>query len=93
MWALSSNAGRVEESEREGALALLSHIRNAGVWVQGSRFVAKRYTEILEMVGNDFEMARSTFASSSDAMRKALDWELDPVSGLASTAFQPRDPK
>lgn len=45
------------------------------------------------MVGNDFEMARSTFASSSDAMRKALDWELDTVSGLASTAFQPRDPK
>lgn len=49
MWALSSNAGQVEESEGEGALALLSHIRNAGVWVQGSRFVAKRYTEILEM--------------------------------------------
>lgn len=45
------------------------------------------------MVENDLEVARSTFASSSDAMRKALDWELDPISGLASTAFQPHDPK
>lgn len=44
-------------------------------------------------VGLRREIARSTFASSSDAMRKALDWELDPVSGLASTALLPRDPK
>lgn len=43
------------------------------------------------MVKNDFGIAPSCLASSSDAMGKALDCESDPDSSLASAAFQPRD--
>lgn len=44
-----------------------------GMWVfgvQGSRFIAGRYTEILEMVTNGYEIVCSCFAPFPDAMGK-----------------------
>lgn len=38
--------------------------------VQGSRFIAGRYTEILEVVTNGYEIVGSSFASFPDAAGK-----------------------
>lgn len=80
MWALSSSAGHIGESEGR---APRSHCLTVGMhvlWGQGSNSFWEGYRN-----------TKSGFFS--DAMGKALDWESNPDSSLASAALWPCDPE